>query len=173
MNTYRKGFINQPTAHIRYQYIQTSDEYEEWLSALHPHIQAFISIRPVGRGSMEYLKSVVQDFASIYESSHKAPLSFVATYESYPFPNVHLHVCCGYPLDFDFVRKILRSYKVDSKVLPYNRNGNSLLYTFKEANFSDTFEWDFRNLDFYLKSPSTSRERRWARRQQERQAKAS
>jgi hypothetical protein len=108
MNTLMNSdFVYQPTAHIHEKaIISTVDWYAFSFRDL--PIQLFISLRPLGHGTMEYLKGVLHDFVELAEKHFRAPLSYLVSYERHPYPNLHMAVCSSVPLDVEWIERGFR-----------------------------------------------------------------
>jgi hypothetical protein len=167
----RHGFRYQPTILQHYrETVSKSAELVEYLRDV--PIQAVLTISGYGRYDMVKLKGIEHDLVSAYQRSHKAPLSYAVSYEqAQKYANIHMVIACSYPLDISFIEAILRLRKVDFKIetVDESRKDKLLSYVFKELNFNIDYEWDIKNLDFYLqKTPGNSRSRRRLKRHRER-----
>jgi len=143
--------------------IATSEWYADYLRVL--PVQLFITIRPLGRSTMEYMRQVEKEFVGAVEVYYRAPLSYLINYEHIPYPHLHLHVACPYSLNKGVIETLLKRLRVDFLVQEYDSTkGDSWNYTLKEMNFSPLAEFDIVSCDYYLKAPANRKDRKRAAR---------
>jgi hypothetical protein len=169
-----------PTAHVHQQIITTSDWIVDWMAIV--PVQLFISIRPLGHGRMEHLKIVEKEFVEICERHHKAPLSYVVSYERFPYPNIHMLIASSVTLDVRWLAAVFKfkygpdaidekwqfMVNVDIQNIDVERKERATSYILKELNFNMDSDWDVRNLDYYLKQPVNRKDRKRQLRHRER-----
>ena len=144
-----------------------------WL-ALVP-FQMFASIEP--HPSFE-CKAVVEQFCNVVERFHRCPLSGIIGYETAPTTHAHMCFACPVRLDLGWIRDYLKQQKLQSFDLQqFDPALDGLPYTLKSLNWRGVIdsrsggEVDYRNLDYYLKTPVDRKDRKRQARHQRRMEK--
>jgi hypothetical protein len=142
-----------------------SSAASSWL-ALVP-FQVFACVEPDPSGNC---KAIVEQLCDAAERFHRSPLSGIIGYEATPTPHAHLCMASPVRLDLNWIRDYLKRQKLQSSdVKPFDHHLDGLPYTLKVLNSGG--EVDYRNLDYYVKTPTNRKGRKRQARHAERLAK--
>lgn len=110
--------------------------------------QLFMTLRPIHEMSIVSLKGQLKDVVNRIEKYYKASLSYVVGYESEP--EVHCHACFASSVKLQPEIIILSLQKKFNADIQEIYSSDVLTYVLK--CIKNDGDWDFGNLDLYLKA---------------------
>ena len=124
----------------------------------------FVTLDPYKEISVTGLKGQVKQIINRIEKHIKAPVSYVVGYEPFPQVNCHGCFCSAGRLTTETISSaLLKQFDYDIQEI-YSKD--VLPYVLKTVNVDG--DWDFGNLDYYLKTPVNRKDRKRMARHNER-----